>query len=431
MDYLGRRNRFSHQLKDGIFVLVAAPERTRSRDTQYDYRPGSDMLYLSGFHEPEAVLILDPKSETPFTLFVRARDPEMEVWTGRRFGPEGVKEQFGADAAYNLSELDEKMPELLAGHERIYYSLNEDPVFDRRMFGWIQKLRANRKLPNRAPRIIENPSEILHRMRWVKDEDEIGIIRRACQISAQAHRLAIQAAKTGMFEYQIQGIIESHFVSQGALAPSYSTIVASGDNANILHYIQNDQPLQKGDLILVDAGAEFKWYAGDITRTFPVGKTFSAPQRDLYQAVLEAQIKAIDRVRLGTSNHDVNQATIRDLTDAMIQLGLLKGSVDEAIEEETYKRYYMHGTGHYMGLDVHDVGPYFDAKDVGTPYEKGVILTIEPGLYIQANDEKAPKHFRGIGIRIEDDVLVTDGDPEILTSDVPKTIAELEALKKS
>jgi Xaa-Pro aminopeptidase len=431
MNFAARRAALAASLQDSALVLTANPESTRSHDTHYAYRPSSDILYLCGFDEPDTVLVLAPGHALgDFFLFVRPRDKEMEIWNGFRHGPEGAKSHFGADEAWSLSELDTRMPELLSGRRSVHYAIGDDPAFDRRMIGWIRGLRATRKRPDRAPHAIEDPRRVLHRARMQKSAVELESMHKAARISAAGHVEAMKATRPGMFEYQVQSIVEHTFRLAGASGPSYGSIVAGGANACILHYVSNDRELRDGDLLLLDAGAEYGWYAGDITRTFPVGRAFTGPQRDLYQAVLDAEVHAISLVRLGTTNYDVHQATIRRLAQSMIDLGLLRGSVDEAIGTEAYRRYFMHGTGHYLGLDVHDPGIYLLDEGVGFPYEAGMVVTIEPGLYVAADDAEAPEAFRGIGVRIEDDVVVTDDEPWVLTSDVPKSVDDIEALRR-
>ncbi len=429
MDYARRREQLMNRLGDGVLVLVAAPERQRSNDTAYRYRPSSDLLYLCGFDEPDAILVLAPKHpEHRVVLFVRPRNPEKEIWDGYRHGPEGAVERFGADAAFPIDELDERLPEYLSGRERLFYPLGEDPAFDSRLLGLVSSLRATRKKPDRAPHIIQDPRPILHRMRMEKDADEIALMSRAADISARAHVEAMRATRPGAWEYQVEAIIDGVFRSNGAYAPAYTNIVASGPGACILHYVENDRRMQDGELLLVDAGCELDWYAADITRTWPVGGRFSGPQRAVYQLVLDAQVAAIAEVRTGTSNHEIQDHTVRHLTTGMVDLGLLSGDVDALIEDESYKRFYMHGIGHYLGMDVHDVGVYLVEEDVGEPLVPGTVVTIEPGIYIAPDDETVPEEFRGIGVRIEDDVVVTDGEPLILTDGVPKAIDEVEAL---
>lgn len=418
------------QLNGGALVLASAPERTRSNDTQFRYRPSSDFLYLSGFSEPDSVLVLTPGGENEFTLFVRPRDKDKEIWDGHRYGPEGAIEQFGADQAFNISELDARLPELIADRERVYFPWSDDSGIDVRVMSAMRKLGASRKKPSRAPTLVGNPIPLIHRMRMYKDAGELELMGRAGEMAALAHVEAMKATRPGKAEYEIEAVIEHFYRRNGAYGPAYTNIVAGGPGACILHYIENDKELRDGDLLLVDSGCELDWYAADITRTWPVGRAFSGPQRDIYEAVLDSQIAAIAASRVGMTNHDLQAATIRRLTQNMVDIGLMSGNVDELIETEAFKAYYMHGVGHYLGMDVHDVGVYYVEDDVGEPFKANTVITVEPGIYVSPNDETAPEHFRGIGVRIEDDVVITDGDPLILTCAVPKTVDEIEAIRR-
>ena len=430
MDYARRRQELMSQLDGGALVLATAPERTRSNDTQFRYRPSSDFLYLTGFAEPDAVLVLTPGAEAEFTLFVRPRDKDKEIWDGHRYGPEGAIEAFGADAAFDIGELDSKLPELLADRERVYFPWSDDTGIDQRVMKAVRSLGASRKKPSRAPTLVGNPTPLIHRMRMYKDADELRLMARAAEITAHAHVEAMRATAPGKYEYEIEALIEQFYRRNGAYGPAYTNIVAGGPGACILHYIENDKRLKDGDLLLVDSGCEFDWYAADITRTWPVGKTFSPAQREIYEAVLDAENAAIDAARVGMTNHDLQKATIRRLTQNMLDIGLMKGELNELIETEAYKAYYMHGVGHYLGMDVHDVGVYYVAEEEGEPFRENVVITVEPGIYVPPNDENAPERFRGIGVRVEDDVVITDGDPWVLTSDVPKTIQDIEAIRR-
>lgn len=430
MNHALRRERVLERLGDGVLVLTAAPERQRSNDTLYRYRPSSDVLWLTGFEEPDCVVVLAPNHpEHRFVMFVRPRNPKMEIWDGHRAGPEGAVERYGADAAYSIDELDERLGDYLAGAGSLWYPLGVDRAFDDRMLARIAALGPGRSQPDRAPRTIHDPRPVIHELRRIKDADELVTLRAAGALSAKAHLAAMKATRPGLHEYEIQAVVEGAFMRGGARAPAYASIVAGGANACVLHYIENRDPLHDGDLLLVDAGAELDWYAGDITRTWPVGAAFSAPQRDVYAAVLEAQIAIVDACRVGASKQSLQEETVRRLTASMVDLGLLKGDLDALIEDEAYRRYYMHNIGHYLGLDVHDVGAYYNAPNEPVPFEPGVVLTVEPGIYVPADDEDAPEALRGIGIRIEDDIVVTSGDPEVLTDGVPKTIDAIESLR--
>lgn len=418
-------------LGDGTLILPAAPERLRSNDTYYRYRPDSDVLYLTGFPEPEAVLVLAPHhDEHQSVLFVRPRDEDREIWDGHRYGPEGAVAEFGVDAAFPIDELDERLPGYLKDRERVWWPLGEDGTFDDRVMRAMGRLRASRKRPDRAPKSIWRPRRLIHGMRMTKDADEISLMSRAGEVAAEAHVEAMKATAPGRWEYEIEAVIEQVFRRHGASGPSYTSIVAGGANACILHYVDNARRLQDGDLVLVDAGCELDWYASDITRTWPVGAAFSGPQRDVYELVLETEIAGIADATVGMTNHEMQHRAVRRLTEGMVSLGLLRGRVDELIEAEAYKRFYMHGIGHYLGLDVHDVGVYYVDDDVGEPYAPGTVITVEPGIYVSPGDETVDEAFRGIGVRIEDDVVVTEDGPVVLTGGVPKAIDEIEALRR-
>ena len=423
-----RRQRFLEAMeRDGIAILPAAPERPRNGDVSYPFRQDSDFLYLTGFPEPEAICVLSAQSETPYTLFVRPRDPERETWEGRRAGEAGAREVFGADAAHPIDSFEEKLPELLKGHDHVYYRLGHHPKLDALLQRTLETLRARNRDGVKVPAAIVDPGAVLWEMRLRKEPEEVEILRRVCALSAEAHVVAMAFARPGLNERDVQAAVEYVFRRRGAEAVGYPSIVASGANATMLHYVQNDAPLEDGDLLLIDAGAELEGYSADITRTFPVGGQFTGPQRDIYQIVLEAQGKAIEAVRPGAPFLAPHEVTVRTLTQGLVDLGLLEGEVDALIEDEKYKRYFMHKTGHWLGLDVHDVGAYFLDGGESRPFEPGMVTTIEPGLYVAPDDEEADARFRGIGVRIEDDVLVTEGGREVLTGGVPKTIEEVEA----
>lgn len=431
MEYRERRNQWMQDHPDSVLLLRSGDEKVRSNDTTYPYRPDSNLLYFTGFPEPEAVALLVPHHpEHRFVLFVRPRDREREIWDGRRHGPEGAIERFGADVAYPLDELDARLPDYLAGAAALHWKLGEDRAFDDRILGWLRRLGPSRTTPGRAPRAIVDPTTDIAERRMTKDVRELAAMREAARISAAAHLRGMEQTFPGQWEYQLQNVIEGHFRDQGASGPAYGSIVAGGANACILHYVENNQRLRNGDLVLVDAGAEFQWYAGDITRTWPVGRAFSAPQRDVYAAVLDVLVTITARVAPGASKHGLQQDTIRLLTERLVDLGLLQGSVDGLIEAEAYRRFFMHGIGHHLGIDVHDTGIYFDAPGVGRPFAPGVVFTVEPGLYIPDEDD-IPEAFRGIGVRIEDDVLVTPDGCENLTDHVPKAIDEIEAIRRN
>jgi Xaa-Pro aminopeptidase len=431
MNYLERRRRLAAAIGGGALVLPTNHEHIRSRDTHYEYRPSSDLLYFTGFDEPEAIMVLVPgHAEHEFVLFVRPKNRESEIWDGFRWGPEGAKEQFGADAAFPISEFATRLPGLLAGRPALYHALGVDRAFDDQILAALRSLGPTRRTPDRAPNAIVDPRPVMHAMRRIKDADEISVMDRAGQITARAHLDAMRATRPGLNEFEIQAHIEHYFRKEGARGPSYGSIVASGANACTLHYVSNNRVMRDGELLLVDAGCELDWYAADITRTWPVGAAFSGEQRAVYEAVLDVQLQAIADIRPGISVHELQQNTIRRTTEHLVALGLLSGSVDSNIETEAFKRFYMHGIGHYLGMDVHDVGAYLVDGGAGIALEPGVVITVEPGIYIAPDDELVPEGFRGIGVRIEDDVVVGHQSNQILTSLVPKAVDEIEAIRR-
>lgn len=427
--YAARRRRLMEKMgPDAVAVFVAPPQRQRSHDTEYPYRPSSDIIYLCGFEEPEAVLVLAPGHEDgDFAMFVRNRDPEKETWDGRRAGPEGAKAHFGADAAYVIDDLDEELPRFLQGRETLWYTLGNDATFDGKITQWLNKLRFRRGAAPAAPRQIADARDIVHEMRVHKEPAELDVMRTAARIASDAHIAAMKAVRPGMHEYEIQALLEYSFRRRGAFAPAYTTIVGSGVNATILHYTENRDPLGASDILLIDAGCEYQYYAADITRSYPVSGKFTPAQRDVYQAILEAQKAAIDDVQPGVAYNELQDRTARRLSQALIDLGILTGSVDENLENETYKQFYPHRVGHWLGSDVHDVGSYHDAEGNWRPLAPGMVVTVEPGLYFPETAE-IPDAFKGIGIRIEDDILVTAQGNENLTASCPKEVADLEAI---
>lgn len=417
-----------------IAVFPTAPELRRSNDTEFPFRPDSDFFYLTGFPEPEAVAVLckDPNKK-PFTLFVRPRDKEREIWTGRREGPDGAKAHYGADEAFLFSELDEKMPELLQNGSVVYYFLGRYPEFDGRVAGWINAVKARARLMVLPPREIKDPAPVLHEMRLFKTPDDLALLKRAVSISAEGHREAMAASKAGMREYELQAVVEYLFKRRGADAPGYGSIVGSGANATILHYVTNKDTLKDGELLLLDAGAEVDCFTGDITRTWPVGGTFSAIQKKVYEIVLESQKLAIAACVPGTPFQKVHDIATRRLIEGMVELKLIEESVDASLESGSYKKFYPHRTSHWLGMDVHDVGDYYRLGGESRALEPGMVLTVEPGLYIQPDETlpaAADPALRGIGIRIEDDVLITKDGHEVLSKECPKEIRDVEAEMK-
>jgi Xaa-Pro aminopeptidase len=424
--FRARRERLLATMPEGVLVLPAAPELYKSRDTDVRYRPDSDLFYLSGFPEPEAVLVLTPfDAEQRFTLFVRPRDPEREVWNGFRYGVDGARERFGADAVYPIGELDERLAGLVEPAERILYPLGASAAFDRRILALVERFRRTRPRSGKGPWVVEDPGVRLGEMRLIKDDHEIAAMKKAAEVSAAGHRAAMAAARPGVGEWAVEAALEGAFRSAGARGPAFPSIVGSGPNATTLHYVSNDRMLESGDLVLVDAGAEWGMYCGDITRTFPASGRFSEPQRVLYEVVLAAEEAAIAAIGPGAPFSAVHDAAVRVLVAGMVENGLLAGEVDELIESGAYRRFYMHQTSHWLGLDVHDVGPY-SVNGESVTLRPGMVLTVEPGIYISADAEDVPERFRGIGIRIEDDVLVTDAGHEVLTRAVPVGVEEVE-----
>lgn len=410
-------------------IIPTAAERLRNRDAHYPYRFDSYFYYLTGFKEPEAVLVIVAASETePLRqlLFCREKDAEREIWDGFRYGPALAKETFGFDEAHAITQLDEMLPKLLTDQTIVYSAVGHNAAWDRRIAGWINAVRTQSRSGVTAPHEISDYRTLVDEMRLIKDGHEQAIMRRAAEISAQAHCHAMRATKPGKFEYEIEAELLYTFHRHGAQSPAYTSIVAGGANACILHYIENNRRLNDGDLLLIDAGCELDGYAADITRTFPVGGRFSSAQKDIYTLVLAAQQAAIDNARPGNSWNDPHQAALQVLAQGFIDLNLCQGSVDSVLESEDYKRFYMHRTGHWLGMDVHDVGEY---KQQGEwrALQPGMTLTVEPGCYIRKADN-VPRHFWNIGVRIEDDVLITTEGNEILTAAVPKAVTEIEEL---
>ncbi|GIX29444.1 MAG: Xaa-Pro aminopeptidase [Burkholderiales bacterium] len=424
--YRERRERLARHLGRGVAVVPTAPERLRNRDTQYPYRYDSYFYYLTGFTEPEAVLVLVAGDAPRSILFCREKDPEKEVWDGFRYGPEGAREAFGFDEARPIGGLDAAMEELLADRPALFYPIGQDPAWDARAVGWVNAVRAKARSGVAAPSELKDVRAILDEMRLVKDAHELSLMRRAARISAAAHRRAMGFVRPGLNEYQVEAELLHEFRRQGAQAPAYPPIVAGGANACVLHYVANCAPLKDGDLLLIDAGCELDGYASDITRTFPVNGRFSGAQRDVYQLVLAAQAAAIAAVKPGNRWDAPHRAALEVLAQGLIDLKLLAGSRDEVLEKEAYRRFYMHRTGHWLGLDVHDAGDY-KREGEWRPLVPGMTLTVEPGCYIRPADD-VPQAFWNIGVRIEDDVAVTAEGCEVLTRDAPKTVAEIEAL---
>ena len=425
--YAERRARLCERLGPGAaLLLMSPPERLRNGDAHYKYRQDSDILYLTGFAEPGAAVLLRPGHATPFVLFVRPRDPAAETWTGRRAGVEGAVRIFGADAAFSSDELDDKLGDIVAGAEEIHYPFGREPEQDAAVGRLLGRLRAGERRGRRAPVRLVDARVTLHEMRLLKSPGEIATLRRAAEITAEAHMAAMLSARDGGSEREIEALVDYTFRKSGGTGPGYGTIVGSGANATILHYVENASPLARGQLLLIDAGCEVDGYTADVTRTFPIGARFSEPQRRFYEAVLETQQAAIEMVKPGATLDQIHEAVVERLTGHLVALGILSGEVPALVESGAFKPFYMHRTSHWLGMDVHDVG-FYSENGAARPLVPGMVLTIEPGLYI-AEDAAAPAEFRGLGVRIEDDILVTATGSENLTVATPKTVADLEAL---
>lgn len=428
-EYAERRARLMELMaKDSIAILPAAPERTRNRDTQYPFRQDSDFHYLTGFGEAEAVLVLIPGREHgESVLFCRERNPEKELWDGFLAGPEGAIENYGLADAFPIADIDDILPGMIEGRSRVYYPLGRDQTFDTRVMDWIKVIRSKVRAGAQPPGEFVALEHLLHDLRLYKSANEIKVMARAGEISAEAHCRAMKRARKGGFEYQLEAELIHTFMEHGARSPAYPSIVGSGANGCILHYIENSSELRDGNLVLIDAGCELECYASDITRTFPVSGRFSEPQRALYEVVLAAQYAAIDAVRPGNHWNQPHEAALEVLTQGLIDLGLIEGPLAQAIETEAYKPFFMHRTGHWLGLDVHDVGDY-KVGDAWRVLEPGMAMTVEPGLYVAPDNTSVDPQWRGIGIRIEDDVVVTKDGCRVLTDAVPKRVDDIEAL---
>jgi Xaa-Pro aminopeptidase len=423
-----RRKLMDMMASNSIAILTAAPEHTRNRDINYPYRQDSDFFYLTGFDEPEAVLVLVPGREHGECLmFCRDRNIEREIWDGYRAGPEGACEKYGADDAFPIDDIDDILPGLLEGRDRVYYAMGKDTNFDRHLMDWVNTIRGRSRAGAIPPGEFVDLDHLLHELRLFKSAAEQKIMREAGKISTRAHCRAMQTCAPGMYEYQLQAEIEHEFAMAGARFPAYGSIVGGGANGCILHYVENSAKLKDGDLVLIDAGCEFHHYAADITRTFPVSGKYTAEQKAIYDVVLASQLAAIDACSKGNHWDEPHQVTVNVITEGLRDLGLLDGELNELIETNSYRDFYMHRAGHWLGMDVHDVGDY-KIHDEWRLLEKGMVMTVEPGLYISPDNINVDKRWPRIGIRIEDDILITAKDPEVLTSDAPKTTTEIEAL---
>ncbi len=430
-EFARRRRQLMRMMgKGGIAILPAAEVKIRNRDVEYGYRPDSDFFYVTGFAEPQAVAVLVPgRSHGEYILFCRERDPEREAWDGPRAGPDGAVSDHGADDAFPITDIDDILPGLIEQSDRVYYTMGTHPEFDQQVLGWINKLRSQVGRGVGTPEEFVALDHILHDMRLYKSRAEISVMRKSARIAAAAHRQGMRACRPGMMEHELEAEYRYEFRKAGA-GTSYEPIVGAGANACVLHYVANDAQVDDGDLVLVDAGCELDCYASDITRTFPANGRFSPEQRAVYDIVLAAQEAAIDKVRAGNHWDEPHLAAVKTITRGLVKLGLLKGRVPSLMKEEAYRRFYMHRTGHWLGMDVHDVGDY-KVDGQWRLLEPGMVLTVEPGIYIAPGMKGVPKRFQGIGVRIEDDVLVTRGDPEILSAGVPKKPEEIESLMQT
>ena len=413
-----------------IAIIATSPVALRNRDADYKYRADSSFFYLTGFAEPEAVAVIetfDSEEEGyTYSLFCRERDREMEIWNGYRAGVDGAVDDYEADEAYAIDLLDEEILEKLQNKDKLFYRVGHSAEFDARVAKWIAQASGESRRGKSAPAQIVQLDRIVDEMRLHKDANEIELMQIASDISAEAHTRAMQTVRPGMMEYALEAELNYVFGKNGCV-PSYNSIVGGGENACILHYVENDKELKDGDLVLIDAACEYQFYASDITRTFPVNGKFSPEQKALYNIVLDAQIAAINAVQIGNSYKEPHNVAVRILVQGLLDLGIMQGKIEEIIETESFRQFYMHGTGHWLGMDVHDVGAY-KTNGEWRSYEEGMVVTVEPGLYIAPDDETVDPKWRGIGIRIEDDVVVTQNGPLVLTAKVVKTVEEIEAL---
>ena len=425
-----RREEFLNRIRGGAAIFPSAPVALRNGDVDHDYRQDTDFYYLTGFEEPGAVAVLVPDHpEHRFALFVQPKDRDREVWTGVRAGEVGAVHDYGADVAFTSDKLDPELANLVQGADRLYYRFGSDLRFDQRIIGLLKRFGRERQRNGVGPNAVIDPAEMLHEMRLIKTEADLDFLRRAIDITCEGHRAAIRAIKPGAFEYEIEAALSYVFRKSGSPRHGYPPIVASGSNATVLHYTANRRRLCASDLVLIDAGAEYGYYTGDVTRTLPASGKFDPEQRNVYDLVLEAQIEAIEEVKPGVPFIEPHNRAVKVLTEGLVRLGLLEGDIDELIKEEKYKEFYMHRTSHWLGMDVHDAGPY-KVGDEWRGLEPGMVLTIEPGLYIREDAGNVDPRYRGIGVRIEDDILVTPDGCEILSAGVPKNVCEIEELMR-
>ncbi len=428
-EFTRRRKRLMDMMgNESIAILPTASVYLRNNDIEFPFRPDSDFYYITAYPEPEAVAVIIPdRPHGEYVLFCRERDPHKEAWDGKRAGLEGACEIYGADDAFPIEDMDDILPNLLEDKERIFYTMGNDAVFDQRVLSWVNEVRDKVRTGVNAPDEFISLTLILHDMRLYKSRQEITVMRKAAKISAVAHKRAMQICQPGLMEYQVEAELVHKFMQQGSRISAYPSIVGGGANSCILHYTDNDEELKDGDILLIDAGAEYKGYASDITRTFPVNGKFTKSQKDIYEVVLRAQLAAIEEVKPGNHWNDPHEAAVKAITEGLLELGILKGKLSTLIKEQAYSQHYMHRTGHWLGMDVHDVGDYKVDGD-WRMLEPGMVLTVEPGLYLPAGTKGLAKKWWDIGVRIEDDVLVTKDGHDVLSKDIPKTVADIEAL---
>lgn len=428
--FQNRRDHIKNLLEEGALILRANVEKERNNEVSYKFRQDSHFFYFTGFQEPDAIFVFRPGKKPESVMFVRPKDPEKEVWDGFRFGPEGACASFGMDQAYNLNQLEEKLPDLLEGIPHIYHRWGENEVFDRLLKTVLLKLNKRKGRSGYGLPAILDYWEVLGEQRVIKTEEEIAYLKKACQISAQAHIHAMQFTASGVSEQQVETVLEHSVKQAGSVRWGYNPIVASGQNACIIHYQSNDQMCRDGDLLLIDAGAEWHYYTADITRTFPVNGCFTDIQKDFYQNILEVQKYLITQAKPGSSFKFLQDEAIKGLSQILLDWKILKGSLTEVIDNKLYKKYYPHGVGHFLGLDVHDVGLYYTKDGNPRPLRAGMCLTIEPGLYIPSHDDSAPTGLQGVGIRIEDDVCIRADGCEILSKEAPKEVKDIQEVMK-
>ncbi|MDB3994686.1 Xaa-Pro aminopeptidase [Gammaproteobacteria bacterium] len=413
-------------LEDSAIIVSAASVKSRISDTEYSYRQDSNFYYLSGYEEPESLILIRPNQDKErFVIFCRDRDPLREQWDGFRTGQEGVIQDYGADAAYSINSIDEIMPKLLEGAKNIYFSMSAPCGVDAKISSWVEDIRKNTRSGAEPPQNLLSLDSILHEMRLIKESDEMDLMKKAANITTEAHIRAMQSVRPGMYEYQLEAEYLYAFNKNGARSPAYNSIVGGGNNSCILHYVENNAELKDGDLVLVDAGCEYQYYASDVTRTFPVNGKFSPEQREIYSIVLEAHKQSMEQAKPGNKWNLMHEKSVEVIVEGLLSIGLLQGSRDEIIDKGEYSKFYMHRIGHWLGMDVHDVGSYKQDGD-WRPLEEGMVMTVEPGIYILDSMEGVDDKWKGIGVRIEDDIAITESGLEILTPDVPRTIEEVE-----